>query len=53
MTHTKFGDQACQKFRAKLDSYVDNELLTESNLKMMEHFRRCTLCTQEIGRAHV
>jgi len=47
MTHTKFGDQACQKFRAKLDSYVDNELLTESNLEMMEHFRRCTLCTQE------
>ena len=47
MTQVKFGDQACQKFRAKLDSYIDNELLTEGNLEMIEHFRNCTSCTQE------
>ena len=47
MTHTRFGEQACQKFRAKLDSYIDDELLTESNLEMIEHFRRCNACTQE------
>jgi hypothetical protein len=47
MTHTRFGEQRCQKFRAKLDSYIDNELLTESNLEMIEHFRRCNPCTQE------
>jgi len=47
MTQTRFGEQACQKFRAKLDSYIDNELLTESNLEMIEHFRRCTSCTEE------
>ena len=47
MTQTKFCEQACQKFRAKLDSYIDNELLIESNLEMIEHFRRCTSCTQE------
>jgi anti-sigma factor RsiW len=47
MTQTRFGEQACQKFRAKLDSYIDNELLTESNLEMIEHFKRCTSCTQE------
>ena len=47
MTQITFGDQACQKFRAKLDSYIDNELLTEGNLEMIEHFRNCTSCTQE------
>ena len=47
MTPTRFGEQACQKFRARLDSYIDDELLTESNLEMIEHFRRCNVCTQE------
>jgi hypothetical protein len=47
MTQTRFGEQACRRFRAKLDSYIDNELLTESNLEIMEHFRSCTPCTQE------
>src|SRR5215510_12335934 len=47
MTQTRFGEQACQRFRAKLDSYIDNELLTESNLEMTEHVERCTSCTQE------
>jgi Putative zinc-finger len=48
MTQTRIGDQACRKFRAKLDSYIDNELLTESNLEMMEHFGRCAPCTQAV-----
>jgi hypothetical protein len=47
MTHTRFGQQACDNFRAKLDSYIDNELLTESNLEMIEHFRRCDSCTEQ------
>jgi len=47
MTQTKFGEQACQKVLAKLDSYIDNELLTESSLELMEHFQRCTACTRE------
>jgi anti-sigma factor (TIGR02949 family) len=47
MTHTRAGDQACQQFRAKLDSYIDSELLTESNLAMMEHCGRCTPCSQQ------
>ena len=47
MTQTGFGEQACHKFRARLDSYIDDELLTESNLEMIEHFRRCNACTQE------
>jgi len=47
MTNTRPGDQACQQFQAKLDSYIDNELLTESNLEMMEHCGRCTSCSQQ------
>ena len=47
MTRTRFGEQACQKVLAKLDSYIDNELLTESSLELMEHFQRCTACTRE------
>src|SRR5262249_31898938 len=27
--------------------YIDNELLTEGNLEMIEHFENCTSCTQE------
>jgi hypothetical protein len=47
MTQAKFDDQACEKFRAELDSYIDNELRTEGNLEMIEHFRNCTSCTQD------
>ena len=47
MTQTRFGEQACQKVLARLDSYIDNELLTESSLELMEHFQRCTACTRE------
>ena len=47
MTQTRFSEQACQKFRARLDSYIDNELLTESSLEMIEHCERCTSCTKE------
>jgi hypothetical protein len=47
MTQLRFIEQPCQKFRAKLDSYIDNELMTESNLEFTEHFQRCTECTRE------
>jgi anti-sigma factor (TIGR02949 family) len=47
MTLTTFGEHACRKTLARLDSYLDNELLTESNLDLLEHFRRCTACTRE------
>jgi len=47
MTQTRFDGQACRKTLASLDSYIDNELLTESNLELMEHFQRCRECTRE------
>ena len=47
MTQTRFGDQACQKVLARLDSYLDNELTTESTLEIVEHFERCPVCMKE------
>jgi len=47
MTVTKLGEQACQKALARLDSYIDNELLTESNMELLDHFRRCPSCMRE------
>jgi hypothetical protein len=47
MTQVRSDEQACQKFRARLDSFIDNELLTEGNLEMIEHVKNCTSCTQE------
>ena len=49
MTQTQFGEQACRQVLAKLDSYIDNELLTESSLELVEHFRHCAACTREAG----
>jgi hypothetical protein len=47
MSQTRFGEHACQKALAVLDPYIDNELLTESSLELMEHFRRCEACARE------
>jgi anti-sigma factor (TIGR02949 family) len=47
MTQTRFGEQACGKVLARLDSYIDNELLTESSLDLMEHFQHCAACSRE------
>ena len=47
MTQTRFGDRACSGVRAKLDSYIDNELLAETNIEIVEHVQRCTSCTRE------
>jgi anti-sigma factor (TIGR02949 family) len=47
MTHLKFLEPGCRKVLASLDSYIDNELRTETNLDLTEHLRRCAHCTQE------
>ena len=47
MTQTRFGEQACRKVLARLDSYIDNELTTESTLDLMEHFQHCAACSRE------
>lgn len=47
MTQPRFGGQMCKEVLARLDSYIDDELLIESNLDLMEHFQRCKACTEE------
>src|ERR1051325_8705122 len=40
-------DWACRSVQAKLDSYLDNELLTETNLDLAQHFETCANCARE------
>jgi hypothetical protein len=47
MTLTRMGEPACRQVLSKLDPYIDNELLAESNLELMDHFRTCPSCTGE------
>ena len=47
MTHTTFDEWTCRSTQAKLDSYIDNELLVETNLEMTRHFEHCAACAQE------
>jgi len=47
MTHIKLLEPGCRRVLASLDSYIDNELHTETNLDLIEHLRRCAPCTQE------
>lgn len=47
MTHLKFEEWSCRNARAKLDSYIDQELLTETNLEMVRHVQACGDCAQE------
>jgi anti-sigma factor (TIGR02949 family) len=49
MIQTRFDKQSCRQALSRLDSYIDNELLTESNLEMMQHFERCPDCNREAG----
>ena len=48
MTQLRFGELKCQRALAKLDSYIDGEPLTGSNLELMEHLQRCAVCMREM-----
>lgn len=47
MTVTNFDGWACRQARTRLDSYLDSELLVETNLEMEQHFARCPDCARE------
>jgi anti-sigma factor (TIGR02949 family) len=49
MTQMRILEPGCRKVRASLDSYIDNELQTETNLALIEHLRSCAPCTREAG----
>jgi len=47
MSQTEFSEQACRRVQPKIDSYIDDELVTESTLEVLEHLRHCTACIRE------
>src|SRR5262249_32487677 len=49
MTHLKLDDFTCRNAQAKLDSYIDDELLVETNLELTQHFDRCPECAVEVA----
>ena len=48
MNRVSFGEEACEKTRKYLDSYINNELLLETNHEVHRHLERCQLCSQEL-----
>jgi hypothetical protein len=50
MTQLTFDEWACRNTRAKLDSYIDDELLVETNLEMVRHFQNCGGCAREAAK---
>ncbi|MCU1237074.1 MAG: putative transrane anti-sigma factor [Candidatus Solibacter sp.] len=51
MTHVweiAFRELLCRSVRARLDAYLDGELLIETNLEILLHFRGCHECRHEL-----
>jgi anti-sigma factor RsiW len=44
---TRIDERACRTVQAKLDSYIDNELLTETNLELSQHLEGCAACAAD------
>src|SRR5690242_21874969 len=42
-----FGDSACERTRRYLDSYINNELLAETNQEVLRHLETCSTCSSE------
>lgn len=48
MNLLQFGEGACEKVRRYLDSYIDNELLVETNHEVLRHLEGCSACSREM-----
>lgn len=44
MSVLQFENKECRRIRAFLDSYLDNELLIETNHEVLKHLENCTEC---------
>ena len=44
----QFGDSACARIRRYMDSYIDNELLVETNHEVLRHLESCPSCAAEL-----
>jgi anti-sigma factor RsiW len=48
MNNISAQDHSCQKVRDYLDSYLNNELLVETNLMVLGHLKTCTACSARL-----
>jgi anti-sigma factor (TIGR02949 family) len=48
MNIVHFGEGECGKIRRYLDSYIDNELLVETNHEVLRHLEKCPSCAAEL-----
>jgi anti-sigma factor (TIGR02949 family) len=46
MNVVNFNERACERYRRYFDSYLDNELLVETNQDVLQHLNACTECTR-------
>ena len=54
MNVVNFNERACERYRRHFDSYLDNELLVETNQDVLQHLNSCTECTTILeGRARM
>lgn len=44
MNVINFGERACAKVQGYFDSYLDNELLIETNHEVLKHLSQCATC---------
>jgi hypothetical protein len=45
MNVVNFNERACERYRRYFDSYLDNELLIETNQDVLQHLNTCKECT--------
>ena len=48
MKPVQFGDSACGRIRRYMDSYINNELLVETNHEVLRHLESCPSCASEV-----
>ena len=48
MNIISFGDRACERVRGYLQSYINNELLVETNHEVLRHLESCPACAAEL-----
>ncbi|HKE24932.1 MAG TPA: zf-HC2 domain-containing protein, partial [Bryobacteraceae bacterium] len=44
----QFGDSSCARIRRYLDSYINNELLVETNHEVLRHLETCPACAADV-----
>jgi len=49
MNIISFADSACERVRRYLDSYINSELLVETNHEVLRHLETCSICSAEFA----